>query len=201
MLETKDDAQAQGPRLGDVLQGLFQEVEKQAAGLAVNLNTSADTIASAAKAVSTTSSANPLAVANSSNNSGANPLSVLSPLSSSRSPVSILSSIFLGPLWRGLFSLFGGGDEPQAPVLQPFIPPAPATTQLAAGASADGTAREVSTDAQGRLRNVEPAPANVSISIQALDARSLLDRSDDLASAVRQAMLSNHPINDSLTEL
>ena len=38
-------------------------------------------------------------------------------------------------------------------------------------------------------------------SINALDARSILDRSDDIAAALRQAMLSNHEINDNLSEL
>jgi hypothetical protein len=41
----------------------------------------------------------------------------------------------------------------------------------------------------------------VQISIQALDARSILERSSDIAQAVRQAMLSNHEITNDMGEL
>jgi hypothetical protein len=41
---------------------------------------------------------------------------------------------------------------------------------------------------------------NVTIQIQALDSRSIMDRRDDIANAVKEAMLQSHPINDVVAE-
>jgi hypothetical protein len=41
----------------------------------------------------------------------------------------------------------------------------------------------------------------VTIQIQALDSRSILDRSDDIARAVREAMLHSHSVNDVIGEV
>jgi hypothetical protein len=43
--------------------------------------------------------------------------------------------------------------------------------------------------------------SNVTVQVNAMDSRSFLDRSGDIAAAVRQAILSNHSINDVLSEL
>jgi hypothetical protein len=128
-------------------------------------------------------------------------LNAVNPVSSSRS-TNILTSLFLGPLWRGLFSLFGGGggDQQEVPLTRYTFP---AATQTAVGATlrADGGTANLRTDAFG-LSQATPAPQqSINISIQALDARSIVDRSDDIAAALKQALLSNHEINDSLGEL
>jgi hypothetical protein len=41
----------------------------------------------------------------------------------------------------------------------------------------------------------------IQITVQAMDAQSLMDRSDDIASAVQRAMLNLHPINDTIANL
>jgi hypothetical protein len=43
--------------------------------------------------------------------------------------------------------------------------------------------------------------SQVTVQVNAMDSRSFLDRSNDIASAVRQAILSAHSINDVLSEL
>jgi hypothetical protein len=45
------------------------------------------------------------------------------------------------------------------------------------------------------------SPAQITINVQALDARSLMDRSSDIAAAVRHAMLNLNSINDVVTDL
>jgi len=41
----------------------------------------------------------------------------------------------------------------------------------------------------------------VTLHIQAMDTQSILNRSADIAQAVRQAMLQSHPINDVVADL
>lgn len=44
------------------------------------------------------------------------------------------------------------------------------------------------------------SPTNVTVQIQALDSRSILDRADDIARALREAMLHSHSVNDVIHE-
>jgi hypothetical protein len=41
----------------------------------------------------------------------------------------------------------------------------------------------------------------VQITVQAMDAQSFLDHSDDIANAVNKALLSLHPITDTISNL
>jgi hypothetical protein len=45
------------------------------------------------------------------------------------------------------------------------------------------------------------APPQINVNIQAMDSQSFLDHSDEIAQAVRQAMLSLNSINDVMNEL
>ena len=45
------------------------------------------------------------------------------------------------------------------------------------------------------------APAQITVNVQAMDARSFLDRSSDIAAAVRHAMLNLNSINDVVSDL
>jgi hypothetical protein len=45
------------------------------------------------------------------------------------------------------------------------------------------------------------AATQITVQVQAMDSRSFLDHSEDIAQAVRQAMLNSHGINDVITEL
>lgn len=108
----------------------------------------------------------------------------------------------LSPLISGIESLFGGSSTP-AP-LPIYTPPppvditgalqaAPASTQ-AAGTSA-GTGQTPASASQ-------PAAApQITVNVSAMDSQSFMDRSTDIANAVREAMLNMHPINDVVASL
>jgi hypothetical protein len=46
-----------------------------------------------------------------------------------------------------------------------------------------------------------PAPSQVIVQVNAMDSQSFMDRSSDIARAVRDAMLNMHPINDVINEI
>jgi hypothetical protein len=139
--------------------------------------------------------------ASTSNSTGKDVLNGFNPLSNSKG-TNLLTSIFLGPVWKGLFNLFGGGGTEQQSVASArFSFPEQTRTDLAATLGSDGQVNSVRADAFGLTQSAPVAQAPIQISIQALDARSILDRSDDIAAALKQAMLSNHEINDNLNEI
>jgi hypothetical protein len=45
------------------------------------------------------------------------------------------------------------------------------------------------------------ASPQVTVNVSAMDSQSFMDRSSDIASAVREAMLNLHPINDVVANL
>jgi hypothetical protein len=45
------------------------------------------------------------------------------------------------------------------------------------------------------------SPAQITVNVQAMDARSFMDRSGDIAAAVRDAMLNLNTINDVVNDL
>ena len=45
------------------------------------------------------------------------------------------------------------------------------------------------------------AAPQVTVNVSAMDSQSFMDRSSDIASAVREAMLNLHPINDVVANL
>jgi hypothetical protein len=59
-------------------------------------------------------------------------------------------------------------------------------------------------DASGNWRPVgqaAAAAAQITLNVQALDARSLLERSGEIADAVRSALLNAHPLADVIAEI
>jgi len=122
---------------------------------------------------------------------------------------SVLGSIgnFLGgglglsPLVSGLVDLFRGGDSSSPPpALVPYLKPAP--IRLDAGvAEAGGNSPAAIDFAQGRSPRSIAAPAQITVQVQAMDSRSFLDHSQDIARAVRQAMLETTVLNDVIREV
>ena len=121
------------------------------------------------------------------------------------------------PLVAALFRLFGGGDDDEAPA--PLVKYAlPARREFHAAATDTGFA-EVDYDQSGAPRvyerrvregaRVGPEDGRssgaglpqINVNVQAMDARSFLDRSSDIAAAVREAMLNLNSINDVVTDL
>jgi hypothetical protein len=96
----------------------------------------------------------------------------------------------LSPLISGIASLFGGSSTP-AP-LPIYTPPPPvaidATLNSGAAAAGSGSASSASSP-------------QVTVNVNAMDSRSFMDHSDDIANAVREAMLNMHPINGVVASL
>ena len=132
---------------------------------------------------------------------------------------------FLSPIVTGIASLFGGGSQ-TPPALPIYTPPPPvsidAVLQSPASASAPASISPVSqppvpppisiapliqSPAPAAPAQAAPAPpqpssaTHVTVNINAMDSQSFLDRSNDIANAVRSAMLNMHPINDVVTSL
>lgn len=115
----------------------------------------------------------------------------------------VASSIFggalglLSPIFSGIAHLFGGGSS--QPAALPFYTPPPPV-------SIDGTVRAANTPAAGASASGAAAgqasySPQITVNVSAMDSQSFMDRSADIASAVREAMLNNHPINGVVAEL
>jgi hypothetical protein len=117
------------------------------------------------------------------------------------------SGLGISPLIGGLVNLFSGDDSPPPPLLKYALPPSIAFQAAEAGrgfASTDygqaGQARVVGPVAR-EAAAVAPLPPQITVNVSAMDARSFLDRSGDIALAVRDAMLNLNSINDVVNDL
>jgi hypothetical protein len=115
------------------------------------------------------------------------------------------ASQFLGggfslmPLVSLFSSLFGGGQSQQPAPLAPFsLPPS-----LNLESTTNG--QDVVWGENGLPRSVasggSSAVPQITVQVQAMDSQSFLDHSDDIAQAVRQAMLNMNSINDVVANL
>jgi hypothetical protein len=129
------------------------------------------------------------------------------------------SALGVMPLVSGLASLFGGGKPPAQPALVKYA--MPRSIKITAANSKDsGTLSYADYDQGGAVRSfgtrsnaafAQPAagshaPGNASggqviVNVQAIDSRSFLDHSQEIAQAVREAMLNMHSLNDVVGEL
>jgi hypothetical protein len=108
----------------------------------------------------------------------------------------------LSPLIGGLLSLFGGGGGQTLAVPSPFMLPASVQSQGGITASAPGQVTPVSYGATGQPRATSASgSAQVTIQVNAMDSQSFLDHSDDIANAVKQAILSSNSLNDVISSL
>jgi hypothetical protein len=109
----------------------------------------------------------------------------------------------LSPIVSGLMSLFGVGDSSQSTTTSaPFMLPAP--VQYEAGITG-GTPSQVAPVSYGqsgqpRAQATTPVP-QVNIQVNAMDSQSFLDHSDDIATAVKAALLSSHSLSDVISDL
>lgn len=100
----------------------------------------------------------------------------------------------VAPLITGLLGLFRGHREEAAPLLVSYArPQAAALEGTTAGDRVSWNWRD----------GVRPAstPQQVTVQVQAMDSRSFLDHRDEIARAVREAVLHSHSLNDVLAEL
>jgi hypothetical protein len=134
------------------------------------------------------------------------------------------SGLGMVPLVVGLLELFGGGGTPVPPALVKYAMPDPiyfegadtgsdvsgadydqmgmpraysaapsATSAQASGMAAPGSS-------SGSAAGGVPAP-QITVNVQAMDSRSFLDHSSEIAQAVRDAMLNLNSINDVVNDL
>jgi hypothetical protein len=123
-----------------------------------------------------------------------------------------LSSFFgigsaLSPLISGIVSLFGGGGGSSEPAaLTQYVPPSKVNVSAGVSGAAPGQAFGVDYAQGGQPRPVDstsPAAAStqITVQVQAMDSQSFLDHSNDIALAVRQAMLESSVLNDVIREV
>jgi len=119
----------------------------------------------------------------------------------------LISSIFgstlgLSPIFEGIMSLFGRNSSKPVQPLEPFaLPP---TIQYQGGYTAASGGQVTSIDygqSGGARAAASTQSANVQIQVNAMDSRSFLDHSEDIARAVREAMLHSNSLNDVITDL
>ena len=104
----------------------------------------------------------------------------------------------LSPLISGLISLFGGGGSSPTTTVAPYIQPLPVNLTAGFTGSAAGNASGVNFGEGGAPRPTTAAAAQqlITVQVQAMDSQSFLDRSNDIAAAVRKAMLETSTLND-----
>jgi len=133
------------------------------------------------------------------------------------------------PLVSELLGLFGGGGSTAPAPLVKYAMPAAINFEAAdsgsgtsnadtdqwgmpraysaggagAGTQASGTPGSTATQNNnpGKGSSGTPASPQITVNVQAMDARSFLDRSHDIAAAVRDAMLNSNSINDVVNDL
>jgi hypothetical protein len=104
----------------------------------------------------------------------------------------------LSPLISGLIGLFGGGGSSPTTTVTPYIQPLAVNLQAGFSGSSAGGASGVDYGEGNQPRQTTAAAATqqITVQVQALDSQSFLDRSNDIAAAVRKAMLETSTLND-----
>jgi hypothetical protein len=108
----------------------------------------------------------------------------------------------LSPIISGLLNLFGGHSASQQPAFTAFTMPAPIHLDTT---FSGGPQQQTAPSAQGRESSYGGSPPvsapSIQIQVNAIDSRSFLDHSDQIAQAVRQALLNSHSLADVIAEI
>ena len=116
----------------------------------------------------------------------------------------------LSSLISGVGDFFGGGDSEAPAYPIPYVQPLPIQLQAGFGAASGGVpfATDTAEDNLPRAMTstatggpASPQTSQVTIQVQALDSQSILDRSQDIAMAIRQAMLETTVLNDVIRQV
>jgi hypothetical protein len=108
----------------------------------------------------------------------------------------------LSPIVSGLMSLFGAGDSNQTTAATvPFMLPAPVQYEAGLTGGSPGQVSPVSYGDTGQPRAQAAAAPQVNIQVNAMDSQSFLDHRDQIARAVREALLTSSSLNDVISEL
>ncbi|MCC6857691.1 MAG: hypothetical protein IT158_03975 [Bryobacterales bacterium] len=134
---------------------------------------------------------------------------------------SMLSRVFgsglgLSPLVTGIAKLFGGGKSEALPELiryeapqrlrfewanTPGMPDGFAAVDSVQGGLPRSYRQPAGPEVQRPAERESERPAQITVQVQAMDSRSFLDHSGEIARAVREAMLNMHSLNDVVNEL
>jgi hypothetical protein len=79
--------------------------------------------------------------------------------------------------------------------------PSPIESNAGVTASAPGVVTPVSYGPTGQARQSSGGSSQVTIQVNAMDSQSFLDHSDDIAMAVKQAILNSSSLNDVISDL
>jgi hypothetical protein len=112
-------------------------------------------------------------------------------------------ALSLSPILSGLLHLVGGGTSNAPSPLVKFALP-PSVAFQAANVTGPQTAGvDFGQGGTPRIIGSTPPSANqqITIQVQAMDSRSFMDHSQDIATAVREAMLNMHALNDVISDL
>jgi hypothetical protein len=113
----------------------------------------------------------------------------------------------LARLVTSMVGLFRRDKTPPEPPLPEFHLPESIALEAALtgqGTSIQGVSRGLGETVRLRESRQEKQPAasnQVTINVQALDSRSFVDHSEDIARAVRDALLHSHTLNETLVEM
>lgn len=112
-------------------------------------------------------------------------------------------ALSLSPILSGLLHLFGGGTSNAPPPLVKFPLPPSVAFQAANVSGPQTSGADFSQSGTPRaIGSARPsASQQITIQVQAMDSRSFMDHSQDIASAVREAMLNMHALNDVISDL
>ena len=105
----------------------------------------------------------------------------------------------LSPLISGIAGLFGGTAKPEPVPI--YVPPAPVQIDANLRGALPGANRGIEEPSASSAGSGLPAIPHVTVNVSAMDSQSFMDRSSDIANAVREAMLNLHPINDVVANL
>lgn len=121
----------------------------------------------------------------------------------------------IGPIGTALVKLFGGGggSDSAADLPAPVKYTMPPSLDVTAGLTQSRSLTQISYAQGDRVRADEPAgpgvrqaastasTPSIQIQVNAMDSRSFMDHSDEIAQAVRAAMLRSHALNDVVSEI
>ncbi len=105
----------------------------------------------------------------------------------------------LNPILGGILRLFGGGEDEPAVSLPATIRRTTARYDLGF-AGGDGGYYFIDRDATGAVRAAQPPiPPSVVVNVEAMDSRSFLERTPEIAEAVRRALLESEGMQSVLS--
>ena len=108
----------------------------------------------------------------------------------------------LSPILSGLMNLFGGGGSSTPAPLTTYIPPPSLRFQVANGPGATLQGADYGQNGVPRAINTTPQSIpQITVQVQTMDSQSFMDHSHEIATAVREAVLNMHSLNDVISDL